>query len=191
MPPPRPPPISVGSAPHPRPPPSEPLPSVCLKGANSTAAGGTFARLSTSRSARHRRFRTSRVTTGRSPRHRWGRQVVGGGARSTVAQAPRGFVVGWVSRNLTLAPPLRWRCAPAPWSRLPTPPLKKIPGGRQFFWLQGGSSLAAVLDHARGLTPRASRGGGSAPPATLTRGRSGWSGRSTTSLVALESGGWP
>jgi hypothetical protein len=50
--------------------------------------------------------------------------------------------------------------------------------------------LAAVVDHARGLTPRASSGGGSAPPATLTRGRSGWSGPSTTSFVRLENGGW-
>jgi hypothetical protein len=159
-----------------------------LKGAEPAAGRGTFAGLSPPRPTQNRRFRTSLVTTGRFALSHRGRQVVGCGRRSTVPQAPAGFVVGGISRTITLAPPLRWRCTPAPWSRLPTPPPKKIPGGRQFFWLQGGSSLAAVVDHARGLTPRSGGGGPSAPPATLTRGRSGGSGPSTTALVSLENG---
>src|ERR1700746_1651691 len=48
-------------------------------------------------------------------------------------QAPAGFVVGGISRTITLAPPLRWRCTPAPSSRLPTLPRKKIQGTPFFF----------------------------------------------------------
>jgi hypothetical protein len=139
-----------------------------LKAAEPAAGRGTFAGLSPPRPTRHRRCRTSLVTTGRFALSRGGWQVVGCGRRSTEPQAPAGFVVGGISRTITLAPPLRWRCTPAPSSRLPTLPRKKS-RGRHFFSFQGGSS----------------------PAATLTRGRSAWSGPSTTSFVALENGGWP
>ncbi len=103
---------------------------------------------------------------------------------------------------------LRWRSAPSPGQGCPPSSRKKYRrsvgmrdgparaghGGRarddNFLRLPGGSSLAAVVDHARGLTPRASGGGQAAPPATLTRGRSGWSGPSKTPVVcSLKKGG--
>jgi hypothetical protein len=71
-----------------------------LEGVVLAARRGTFGYLSTTGATRHRRFRTSLVQTGRSPHHRGGGRVVGGGARSKVPQAPAGFFVGWISRNL-------------------------------------------------------------------------------------------
>jgi hypothetical protein len=125
-----------GFGPHPLPPPSKPLPSVRLKRAEPTAAGGTFGGLSTSRSARNRRFRTSLVTTGRLPRRRRGRQVVGGGARSPVAQAPRGFVVGGVSRTITSL--LRSAGAALRPPRQGCPPFRpKNSSGMTIFWAPG------------------------------------------------------
>ena len=58
------------------------------------------------RPTQNRRFRTSLVTIGRFALSHRGRQVVGCGRRSTEPQAPAGFVVGEISRTITLAPPV-------------------------------------------------------------------------------------
>jgi hypothetical protein len=182
-------PCTTGSAPHPRPPPSEPLPSGRWKAAEPAAAGGTFAGLSPGRTTRHRRCRPSLVQTGRSPRRRRGRQVVGGGARSTVAQAPRGFVVGGVSRNLTLA----LRSAGAALHPLVKAAQLGFGRGRRCHsQMPRGRTrrpLLAARPPAPPALPPSARGGragaraGSSPAATLTRGRSGGSGPSTTPVV--------
>jgi hypothetical protein len=61
------------------------------------------------------------------------------------------------------------------------PSAQKIPRDDNFLGSRAGPRWRWSVDRAWGVTPRASGSGGSAPPATLTRGRSGWSGPSTTS----------
>ena len=133
----------------------------------------------------------------------------GGGRRGGLngASGAGGLRCGRDLPKSTPRSPLRWRSAPPPRQGCPPSSRKKFrrSGGTRdgpawagrggsarddnFWRLPGGSSLTAVVDRAQGLTPRSGGGGQSAPPATLTRGRSGWSGPSTTSLVALEKGG--